>query len=1263
MSDKDLRSQIEGSLSDIIAEPEADNRDKSLLEKAIFGSVEAKSAEVKLTVPGTPSVTRMELDQITKEIPLGTVEKQGVSPMPVSPARRTPHLVRRSIRTRLLILLLGLTTISVLAVAYLGVNSVQRVGHSAQQTSGEALRAQAEEYLRQLTVGDAQRNDLILKRVQRDAENVAQYAAGIFEKPDVFARGAYWQAEDHMFMGPDGQYINGEEDACSVFVPDFVDINDELLTALELGAYLDFIFPPTYESDPNTVAIYLGTEQETTRYYPNIGLGTILPADFQVTQRPWYTSSTLENNPERKAVWSPVYEDATGKGFMVTAAAPVYTSQDEFVGVVGIDFTLKDISANVEAARLLGSGYSFLVDDTGRAIALPEQGYQDILGRVPEPSEFGVDLSEVTTEFAPILAKMMAGSTGFDTLEVGGKELFVAYAPLESTGWSLASVVETEEVLQAVVALREELGTSTRSLLLARILPVGGGILAVMAAIGLLLTNRLVEPIQKLAAAAQRIGAGQWDAPLPRTGNDEIGVLSQAFATMTVQLRELMESLEQRVADRTRELERRAVQLLTAAEVSHATSSILDPDELLSRTVELIADRFNLYYAGLFLVDEVGEWAVLRAGTGEAGQQMMVQGHRLKVGGVSMVGWCTANAQARIALDVGEEAVRFDNPLLPDTRSEMALPLISRGRVIGALDVQSIEEAAFTDEDVAVLQSMADQLANAIENTRLFRQTQKSLEEISRLQQRYLQEEWQKYLADEEARARAGYLYDRGAVRPVGEVWMPEIALAAQRAETVALSEIATALQESMDAVGASLQQVHPERSRRVQDTPLQTAPAQSALAVPLKLRGQVIGALDFYETEQPRQWSSDDIALVEAVADQVALAVENARAYAELQRTAGQLKEMDRLKTQFLANMSHELRTPLNSIIGFSRVILKGIDGPITEQQREDLTSIYNNGQHLLGLINDILDISRIEAGKMELIFEPLDLQHVINGVMSTAIGLVKDKPIKLEREVAPDLPTIRADGTRLRQVILNLLSNAAKFTERGQITLRAYADEENVTISVSDTGIGISAEHQAILFQEFSQVDASSTRRTGGAGLGLAISRHLVELHGGRIGVESEPGVGSTFTVTLPVAGPKAKQAEELEALADLMISPDRKLILAVEDDGGVIVLYKRYLEKHGYQIVGLGEGGQAVRWARELSPYAIILDVLLPDKDGWEVLEELKNSRETRQIPLIVCTTVSDGEARGLSMGADYYLVKPILEEDLLQSLERLEERQRV
>jgi GAF domain-containing protein/HAMP domain-containing protein len=666
---------------------------------------------------------------------------------------------------------------------------------------------------------------------------------------------------------------------------------------------LDFIFPSTYESDPNTVAIYLGTKQETTRYYPNINLGAILPPDFQVTQRPWYTSSTPENNPERKAVWSSVYEDATGKGLMVTAAAPIYTSQDEFVGVIGIDVTLNDISANVEAARLLGSGYSFLVDDTGHAIALPEQGYRDILGRAPEPDEFGTDLSEVTTEFASVLAKMTAGSTGFETLEMSGKELFVAYVPLESTGWSLASVVEADRVLQAVAALQEELETSTRSLVLARILPIGGCILAVMAVLGLLLSNRLADPIQKMAAAAQQIGAGQWDIPLPRTGSDEIGVLSQAFATMTGQLRELMKGMEQHVAERTRELERRALQLATVAEVSHAATSVLDPDELIRQTVDLISDRFGFYYVGLFLLDEAKRWAVLQAGTGEPGRQMLEAGHRLQVGGESMVGWCTANAQARIALDVGEEAMRFDNPLLPKTRSEMALPLISRGQVIGALTVQSTEAGAFSEEDIAVLQTMADHLAVSIDNARLFREVQSSLEEAQATHRHYLREVWEGFTSLLEARLE--YRYAEPGVTSSEETWLPAMTKAVQQGDAVTVVEGGEGVE----------------------------------LAVPITLRGQTIGALGL-RRDGAGDWTADDIAVVQAAAEQIALTLENMRLFEETRRRA----RREQIIREITAKMrgSTDLDTILQTtvqelakVLGTSRTFVRlGTDSPATDSE-----------------------------------------------------------------------------------------------------------------------------------------------------------------------------------------------------------------------------------------------------------------------------------------------------------------------------------------
>ena len=226
---------------------------------------------------------------------------------------------------------------------------------------------------------------------------------------------------------------------------------------------------------------------------------------------------------------------------------------------------------------------------------------------------------------------------------------------------------------------------------------------------------------------------------------------------------------------------------------------------------------------------------------------------------------------------------------------------------------------------------------------------------------------------------------------------------------------------------------------------------------------------------------------------------------------------------------MSHELRTPLNSIIGFSRVIFNGIDGPINELQTQDLTAIYNSGQHLLGLINDVLDVSKIEAGKMELSFEDdINLAEIIRWVMSTTIGLVKDRPIELQQDVEPDLPLVRIDSMKIRQVLINLLSNAAKFTEQGSITLRAVAQispdrQPEVLVSVIDTGPGIAPKDQLKLFQPFSQVDGSLTRKTGGSGLGLSICQHLVRMHGGRIGLHSQVGEGSTFYFSIPLNVPE--------------------------------------------------------------------------------------------------------------------------------------------
>ena len=293
----------------------------------------------------------------------------------------------------------------------------------------------------------------------------------------------------------------------------------------------------------------------------------------------------------------------------------------------------------------------------------------------------------------------------------------------------------------------------------------------------------------------------------------------------------------------------------------------------------------------------------------------------------------------------------------------------------------------------------------------------------------------------------------------------------------------------------------------------------RSEAVLPLLLGSRTLGVLDVQTTGQER-FDQDDVTVLKNVANQITIALENAGAYAKEREAVETLRELDESKRRFLSNMSHELRTPLNNIIGFSRLMLKGISGKLTEQQQRDVQIVYDNGHHLLGLINDLLDISQLEAGLMELEFREVDLAELIRSVMATASALVRDKDIVLRGEISPDLPMLKADPTRIRQVLLRLLANAAKFTEEGSITVQARTTDGNILVSVCDTGVGIALEDQARIFERFEQGVLEDGSRPNGAGLGLALSREFVEMHGGEIWVEGELNGGSTFTFTLPIS-----------------------------------------------------------------------------------------------------------------------------------------------
>jgi signal transduction histidine kinase/CheY-like chemotaxis protein len=358
------------------------------------------------------------------------------------------------------------------------------------------------------------------------------------------------------------------------------------------------------------------------------------------------------------------------------------------------------------------------------------------------------------------------------------------------------------------------------------------------------------------------------------------------------------------------------------------------------------------------------------------------------------------------------------------------------------------------------------------------------------------------------------------------------------------------------------------------------------------------------------------------------------------------QAEDANRLKSQFLHNMSHELRTPLNAIIGFADLMdEERFAAP--EKQQHLQKRILANADHLLGLINDILDLAKIEAGRMDLMCEELELKPLLQGLMSTAVGLTKDKGLELDLHVADDLPPVWVDKPRVRQIMLNLLSNAAKFTNTGLIAVRAEPGEEGfVQISVQDSGIGIAPEYQGLVFEEFRQVQGGMTREYEGTGLGLPICRMLVTLHGGMMWLESKVGHGSTFFFTLPIA-------PRIMAQRTAAQSSERPLIAVVDDDQNTQYLLRQHLERNGFRVHPIVDSRQAVTTIAQLRPQLVVLDIMMPHLDGWAVLAALRGHPETSAIPVVMCSIVDEGSL-GVALGASGHLAKPLREEEVIATI---------
>jgi signal transduction histidine kinase len=526
--------------------------------------------------------------------------------------------------------------------------------------------------------------------------------------------------------------------------------------------------------------------------------------------------------------------------------------------------------------------------------------------------------------------------------------------------------------------------------------------------------------------------------------------------------------------------------------------------------------------------------------------------------------------------------IRAAQPNLPDDARDIKTPLLSSGQAIGEVRVTQPAERTLTQEDLSLANAVAQQASLQIENLRLLAAADRARAEAEEATHQFTHRSWETFLDAIHNSERIGYAYDQEAVEPftqtspeqydheetmqvldqqVGRFFIKSNGALTEEDKGL-ISAIAKQVGQQVESIrllaDASRARAEAEEATRsltrqnwetyaatenavsgfvydsIKVSPLGSEAVTTKLVLeqPLIVRGEPIGQLAVAGLLDISQEERD---ITAAIAAQTSIHLETLRLTEELQRRARELRELDRLKSAFLANMSHELRTPLNSILGFTDVILEELDGPLTENMDNDLRLIQKNGRHLLHLINDVLDMAKIESGRMNLNPEVFNLNELLQEVTSITSTLASERNIALFIADDSDRAVeIYADSTRVRQVMINLVNNAIKFTANGKISLRVFRmDSSRIRVWVKDTGLGIPPDHLESIFQEFTQVDSSATRKAGGTGLGLPISRRLIEMHGGRLWAESTgiAGEGSTFYVELPIEAQIADIIEKQE------------------------------------------------------------------------------------------------------------------------------------
>lgn len=669
-------------------------------------------------------------------------------------------------------------------------------------------------------------------------------------------------------------------------------------------------------------------------------------------------------------------------------------------------------------------------------------------------------------------------------------------------------------------------------------------------ALAILIITRVISmPLTRLTDVALQVKEGNLSVQVPISSIDEIGELSKVFNQTTDKLEETLNGLEKTVVARTHDLE-------IAFAVSKQITQVLRLDELLPQLVENTRKGFDLYFVSVYLYDRENRQLMLSAGTGEAGRQMKEECKCYHIEArPSIVAQAARDGQAIVIEDTSVSHAHFQNPLLPDTRSEAAIPMLVQGELVGILGVQSKEINDFHDTELRILTSLAEQIGVAVKNARLYEEQLLTANELKRVfneTQRLLKETEQRNaelaiinsvqaglvvrldiqgiynlvgdnivevtgseivlidIWDSETEIRRFvYNWEKGKRFPDREhIFTPlekQIFSDLQNGKTIVWNE---GMKERIMQLGHS--------HTVVGEMPL------SVIFVPLKTGNtKQVTTIALQNSSREYAFSKSDIRFIETLANSMSVAIQNVRLFTEAKEALAKAEEASQAKSAFLSSMSHELRTPLNAIINFVEMIARGMIGPVNQEQKELLDQALNSSKHLLHLINDVLDISKIQAGRLTLFIEDqVNLYEELEAVLDMVDGLAREKRLQLVKDIDPNLPLISCDRRRVRQILLNLMSNAIKFTEQGTVTLSAKNHGNEVLFAVIDTGPGISPAEQQGIFEPFIQTE-DGAKQMQGTGLGLSISHSLVQIHGGKLWLESQIGEGASFFFSLPVIG----------------------------------------------------------------------------------------------------------------------------------------------